>query len=293
MSIFPGQAGEWALLMLVLPSRSAQPVGILLIDTSNRLHARLRSDWSSTAPDDEYTVVWYGLEEDLAARGHELGGTALLDSLDESASHTLQLGERHSIEVPNVKTTLQALYDKHIVEAERAADAKNKESHKRYLVHFAIAAALVMTVGIGMRWAGLIAPHRSISTVSSYLFRGPVLLPQLPMRPSVLLDVEGRLKSAPASHRRVRTRTVMAHRHKAFQFESMTFEPLTGETVHIDEPPAYDIAELNATSVLEVSLPEPPSFQARRNRFVQFLCVLASPFKKLFSSRNTDESVLN
>lgn len=125
MSIFPGRTSEWALLTANLPRRSAEPLGILLVDALDQLHVRLRSDWSSIAPDDEFACVWRALEDDLAARGRDLGGTAVLNWLEDSASHALQLGERHPAEVTDVTKTLEALYDQYAARAECIADAQS------------------------------------------------------------------------------------------------------------------------------------------------------------------------
>jgi hypothetical protein len=55
---------------------------------------------------------------------------------------------------------------------------------------------------------------------------------------------------------------------------------------------AADLLFIPATD-FHFSLPEPPPFRAPRNRFWQLFCVMASSFRKLFSSRDISGAALN
>jgi hypothetical protein len=280
--IFPRQTGTWALLSLHLPGRSVAPIGIILCDDADQLYVKLRSDWSNIADLAEIEIC-RELAAGLEQKGRELGGTGVLDRLENTASHAIQIGTQTTVQVADPNIALQALYQQHVAEAEHG----DKASHKRYKVYVAIAAALIITGVLGTQWNRFRVSHSFISV-------NPPLLSQLPHRSDAPLDVGSVLNRASALHRRHRPRQRIAARtHRVFQFQNMPFKAPAKHGVEIDAPPSYEITELNSASLLDLSLPEPPLFQVRRNRFVHFLAVVASSVRRVFSSRPADETVFN
>ena len=292
MSTFPRQTGEWVLLMLSLPGRSTQAFGIILVDSLDGLHVRLRRDWSYVAPDDEYAAVLSEFEEDLAAKGRDLGGTAVLNYLEDSASHTLQVRERHPIDVADVRRPLEELFNRLVTRAKIRND--DGPQQKPYRVHAAVAAIVLMTAILAGIRAHVSALCRSMPPSVNYSAERARLLPDSPQQPAPLLSLESVPDALPATHRRSRSQIKITHVHRKFQIMvPLTFQPPVVKAVQIDAPPLYEVAELTSTSVFDISLPEPPPFPARRNPLVQFLFSVASPIRKLFSPRSSPESVLN
>jgi hypothetical protein len=104
---------EWALLMAQLPARECSSAGVLLLDsTSDELHVRLRPELTG-APED-LVEFWRELSDDLIERSREVGGRQVLDWLETTASHVIQLGSRCSIESTDPRQTLELLYRQHV-----------------------------------------------------------------------------------------------------------------------------------------------------------------------------------
>ena len=281
------QTGIWALVSLHLPGRSIEPVGIILSDDADQLHVKFRNDWSSIANEEE-TEICRELAEDLGQKGHELGAANVLDWLENTASHAIQLGTRTTVRVPDVNIALQALYQQHVDAAEHKD--KPNAAHTRYRVHVAMAAALFITGVLGTQWNRFHFTSKSFS----YASVNPSLLSQLPRRPDLPLDVGSVSNPAFVSHHHHRPRRMTPHAHRVFQFQNIPFKAPAEQAIQIDAPPSYDVTELNSPSLLDFSLPEPPPFQQiRHNRFVHFFAVVASSVKKLFSSQPADEGILN
>lgn len=275
------QTGVWTLVSLHLPDRSAEPIGIILGDDADQLHLKFRTDWSGIGNEADIEIC-RGLAADLEEKGRELGAARVLDLLEDTASHTIQIAARETVQAADVNSALQVLYDEYVAEARDGPE--DRASHKRYGVYIAIAAALAMTAMLGTKWAYVLGPHASISNVSPYASNSPMLLSQLPQRRLVPLHVKSALRPVSVSGHRYRTRRTIAHAHRVFKFENMRLEQPAWRAVQIDIPPSYDITELNSASLPDVILPEPPPFQARHKAFARFLAVLASSVKKLFSS---------
>ena len=109
-SDYAPKAGEYLVLSADLPGHSPQPIGILLFDPStDALHVRLRRDWDEIAQDEDAEVL-AELEDDLAAKAREMGGTALLEYLESDASTALRVSDREAITVPDFEKTLNELY---------------------------------------------------------------------------------------------------------------------------------------------------------------------------------------
>jgi hypothetical protein len=96
-----GSSGHWWLLEVATPGGDAVPDGILLVDSeTDQLSLRCRD----TAELDELcgleeqqTDILDFLEADLRQKADETGGSALLDSLEQSLSHFLRISDRAAI----------------------------------------------------------------------------------------------------------------------------------------------------------------------------------------------------
>jgi hypothetical protein len=115
---------EWALLIAQQPARDCLPAGILLVDrVSDELHLRLRPELPEAQ--DETAEFWRELPNDLVERSRELGGSRMLDWLETTASHLVQLGSRTYMESTNPQETLDLLYRRYItgdLEAQGSAE---------------------------------------------------------------------------------------------------------------------------------------------------------------------------
>jgi hypothetical protein len=108
---------EWALLIAQLPAQDGIPAGILLLDpASDELHIKLLSELTGADADQEAAEFWRELPQDLMERSRELGGSRLLDWLETTASHFIELGSRTSIETSNPQETLDLLYRTHVID---------------------------------------------------------------------------------------------------------------------------------------------------------------------------------
>ena len=106
---------EYSIVELALPGRPPAPFGVLLLDSATgALHLRCRKDLGGLA-DPEDAGVLALIEEDLAARARESGGRALLESLEDSLSNTLRLGDRQAVAVRDVRFTLNRLFETHVL----------------------------------------------------------------------------------------------------------------------------------------------------------------------------------
>jgi hypothetical protein len=108
------QTGEWALLSAYVPGRPPEPVGILLRDQTDGLHVKLRTDWSGFIVDEDEIEIWSVMGQDLQQKGEEIGGAWLLDWLEDTASHVLQIGARERVEVSDAQTIVGELYRRHV-----------------------------------------------------------------------------------------------------------------------------------------------------------------------------------
>src|SRR4051812_10481235 len=112
------KSGKFSLLQLALPAKAVQNIGVLLLDpATDHLHLKLRSDWNAIA-EPEHAEVLSALESDLDGKRRELGGGALLGSLEDSLSHMLRITERENIIVSDFPTALERLFEEHVQRTE-------------------------------------------------------------------------------------------------------------------------------------------------------------------------------
>ena len=111
----------WSLLEIARPGFSPEPLGILLVDDeTGDLALRLKDDTEFPdlfteleEPEADYLAA---LAEDLEAKGREPGrGHALLESLEDSLSGFLRIGDRTAIEYSGVAgRAVSRLFDEHV-----------------------------------------------------------------------------------------------------------------------------------------------------------------------------------
>jgi len=104
---------EWALLIVQQPGQECLPAGILLIDQiSDQLHLRLLAELPRVHED--AVDFWRELSQDLIERSRAVGGHNLLNWLETTASHVIQLGPRYVLETTNPENMVNLLYRQHV-----------------------------------------------------------------------------------------------------------------------------------------------------------------------------------
>src|SRR5207249_8640734 len=89
--------GVYVLLEAVLPERPPQTIGVLLLDPStDRGWARVRSEYETVAAPEDAEVL-EALQQDIAAKLVERGAEKYLESLEDSLSNVLRVGDRQMV----------------------------------------------------------------------------------------------------------------------------------------------------------------------------------------------------
>ena len=113
--------GHWCLLEVAQAGAQPVPLGILLVDQeTDRLSLRMRGAadlegfTESILEEDEEDVLDF-LAEDLQKKASEQGGRALLDTLEDSLSHFLRIGDRAAIAwTGDAQRAADRLYDEYV-----------------------------------------------------------------------------------------------------------------------------------------------------------------------------------
>ncbi len=104
---------DWMLILVCAPDRSVETAGVLLLDrNSNQIFMRLKALLNQT--DESIRDIWKDVASDLESMARELGGSEVVHWLETTASHTLQVSERHSLKVVDVEKVLQQLFADHV-----------------------------------------------------------------------------------------------------------------------------------------------------------------------------------
>jgi len=300
------ETGEWALLSAHLPGLAPRPVGILLGDSTDKLYLRMRSEWWSIAPDKDEIEIWRQVADELEEKGRELGAAQVLDWLENSASHVLQIGGREEVQFLNIPVTLDSLYNQHVTtrtdqenfqyeQPPILCDIKNARDRalrltgpqrpfpNDYRVYAAVAAALFLAAFLVTRWGSVTTrPHLKPSATTHH--SNLSVISQLPDQ-RLMLRIDPVPRSVPALHRVLRKRRIAAPSHKRFQLGRVTVHPVPFQSVEISPPPPLYVAvEMSSPELPYFAFQEVPAFREHRHRIIQFLSVLATPFKSLFSS---------
>src|SRR5690242_18907266 len=97
VSIAARRQGTYVLLEAALPGRTAENIGVLLVDTeTDRGYLRLRSRFDDLTDD---TEVFDLLAADMESKLSETGAAAYLQSLEDSLSNAMRLSDRRSVAV--------------------------------------------------------------------------------------------------------------------------------------------------------------------------------------------------
>lgn len=134
----PPRKAEFVVLHAALPGRPALAAGVLLLEAeTDRLHVRLRADWSEWAPPEDVEVLEL-LGADLAAQADQLGGAALLSLLEDRLSNALRISERRTAVVAHPERALERLY---AAEVEGARPSARVLPFKTHLPVYSLRAA--------------------------------------------------------------------------------------------------------------------------------------------------------
>jgi phage repressor protein C with HTH and peptisase S24 domain len=113
-SITAQRQGTYVLLEAHLPAQPARNLGVYLVDpATDRLWLRMRRDFEGLAEPEDIEVL-EALEEDIRTRAAETGAEAFLQSLENSLSNTVRVGERQSVAVDSFSRVLDRLFDQHV-----------------------------------------------------------------------------------------------------------------------------------------------------------------------------------
>jgi len=112
--VVPTQLAPWWLVEAYLPGPGGVAIGVLLHEPgADALHLRLRRDWDEIA-DEEDAEVLSALAADLAAKARDMGASALLRLLEDTASNTIRLSERREVLAADPERAVGRLYREHV-----------------------------------------------------------------------------------------------------------------------------------------------------------------------------------
>ncbi|MGH9592408.1 MAG: S24 family peptidase [Bryobacteraceae bacterium] len=113
MSVVATHPARVSVLQLEMPGEAPLNAGILLEDRiADRLYLRLRRDWSLIAESD--ADVLSALQDDLAAKAHEMGAARLLEYLQDTLSNLLRISPLREAMVEDFEQALGRLYREHV-----------------------------------------------------------------------------------------------------------------------------------------------------------------------------------
>ncbi len=96
-----------------MPGLAPQKIGILLVEEDS-LYTRFRPHWWYGSVVEDEAEIWGGFSEDLAQRAREIGAAALLDLLEDTASHAIRISLRKQIRFAQAEITLNTLYRQYV-----------------------------------------------------------------------------------------------------------------------------------------------------------------------------------
>jgi hypothetical protein len=100
----PVQYGEWVLVSAHPPGRTAETIGILLIDVvRDELHVKFRNDWSGISQEDE-AEIWSELAQDVAEKASDMGAAHFLSWLESTGSHSSESVPLQKLKSWNLRT---------------------------------------------------------------------------------------------------------------------------------------------------------------------------------------------
>jgi hypothetical protein len=311
----PNDVGEWAVLEGHLPGLPPQKIGILLQDVSRDiLQVRVRTNWWHGLIGEEEAEIWSELSEDLTERAQEIGAAHLLDWLENTASHAIQISPRQEVRLTNPEVTLDSLYGQQIGAlhaTSHVSDFKREQTlvclpnsetrgcsrkRKRYFqFHSGWAqAAVAATLLIGVTFAE-IRSRRMYPFVPGQDSKGykEIALPSFAGLgyPPVLFNLDSGSEFSPRiGHHRQKRRRISSQRRFQIRVQPILAEPRMIAT-SCSAPPTLEFEpEVSEPLFVRVSIPEAPKFRNRQNRLIRVLAVIATPFRLMFMSKHTPET---
>jgi SOS-response transcriptional repressor LexA len=131
------RGASWSVLEVAQPGRKPEPFGILFIDEAeNSLSLRLRDTRRGELvgfdePSEQEADIFAALTEDLLNKGREMGGRALVESLEDSASNFFRIGERTAIRYSGqAQATVDRLFEQYVLAGE-----KEQEDVRPFVTH--------------------------------------------------------------------------------------------------------------------------------------------------------------
>jgi phage repressor protein C with HTH and peptisase S24 domain len=116
ISITARRQGTYVLLEAALPGQPLHTIGVFLLDPeSGRGYVRLRSRFDDLTGD---TDVLDALARDMPARIAATGAEPYLQSLEDSLSNVLRVGERRPVQVDSFTRVLDRLFGEHVEKVE-------------------------------------------------------------------------------------------------------------------------------------------------------------------------------
>jgi phage repressor protein C with HTH and peptisase S24 domain len=113
-SINARRQGVFVILEAHMPGRPARNIGVYLVDpASGRLWLRMLRHFDAFAAPEDAEVL-QALEEDIRERAAETGAEPFLQSLEDSLSGAVRVGERQTVEVDAFSRTVDRLFDRHV-----------------------------------------------------------------------------------------------------------------------------------------------------------------------------------
>jgi len=104
---------EFTVLQLALPGEPLQNVGVLALEpATGQLLWRLRGEWASIAGEEAAVLERLSLE--LQSRVDQIGGSAVLEQLEDTLSNILRISQRRRILTDDVETTVARLFDQYV-----------------------------------------------------------------------------------------------------------------------------------------------------------------------------------
>jgi hypothetical protein len=310
----PNDVGEWAVLEGHLPGLPPQKIGILLRDVSrDNLHVRVRPDWWHGLIDEEECEIWSELSENLTQRAQEIGAAHVLDWLENTASHAIQISARQQVRLTHAEVTLDSLYWQQLGALDATSEVSdpkreqtlvclpNSETRscsrkpKRYFQFHSgwPQAAVAATLLLGVTLAGIMS-RRTYPFVPDQDSNGykEIALPSFAGLgyPPVLLNLESGWEfSRRMGHHRQKRSRISSQRRFHLRIQTMFAEPRMIESSYSVIPALEFEPEVSESLFVPVSLPEAPEFRKRQNRVIRVLAVIASPFRLIFMSKHTPE----
>ena len=106
--------GTYVVLEAVLPGHAPRNIGVLLIDpATGRAWHKLRPSFDDIVEADDAEVL-DALAGHIADCVRDMGATAFLEWLEDTASNTIRVSDRHAVEVDAFSRVIERLYSDHV-----------------------------------------------------------------------------------------------------------------------------------------------------------------------------------